>query len=101
MSVESAKAFYERVATDEAFKEQLRDAASDDERRAMIRTAGYDFTPEEWEVVIDQLREINDRELSEVELETVAGGVLPFPVGMPVGVYGPVFPPELPWPFDS
>lgn len=101
MSVESARAFYERAATDEAFKEQLRDAASDDERRATIRTAGYDFTPEEWEVVIDQLREINDRELSEAELETVAGGVLPLPVGMPVGIYGGVFPSQLSWPFDS
>ncbi len=105
MSIESAREFYERVATDKAFKEQLQNATSDDERRASIRAAGYDFTPEEWEVVIDQLTEINDRELSEAELETVAGGVLPLPVGMPVsmpvGAYGGVFPSELSWPFDS
>lgn len=97
MSIESARAFYDRVATDEAFKKQLQNAASDDERRANIRAAGYDFTPEDWEVVIDQLRQLHDRELSEAELEAVAGGVLP---NLPmVAVYGPVFPPELSWPF--
>ena len=97
MSIESARAFYERVATDEAFKEQLRNAASDDERRATIRAAGYDFTPQDWGVVIDQLRQLNDKELSEAELEAVAGGVLPNLL-QPVGIYGPVFPPELSWP---
>jgi predicted ribosomally synthesized peptide with nif11-like leader len=96
MSIESARSFYERVATDEAFKEQLQNAASDDERRASIRAAGYDFTPEDWGAVVAQLREINDRELSDAELETVAGGILPI-----VPVYGPVFPPEFPWPFNS
>jgi predicted ribosomally synthesized peptide with nif11-like leader len=67
MSIDSAKAFAERLATDEVFRNQVRGAKSDEERQALVQAAGYSFTPEEWQSVAS--------ELSEQELEAVAGGV--------------------------
>ncbi|GAA6623367.1 Nif11-like leader peptide family RiPP precursor [Scytonema sp. NUACC26] len=74
MSVESAKAFYERVATDEAFQKQLR-AASDDRRQEIILAAGYSFTWQEWEVAQAQISKSDDGKLSDAQLEAIAGGV--------------------------
>ncbi|MEH2326476.1 MAG: Nif11-like leader peptide family natural product precursor [Nostoc sp.] len=100
MSIENARAFYQRIAKDEAFRNQLRNAASDDQRRATIRATGYDFTPEEWGIVINELRRLKNRELSEPMLETVTGGVaLPINPIVTGAVSGVVFPKELSWPF--
>jgi predicted ribosomally synthesized peptide with nif11-like leader len=92
MSVESAKAFYERLMTDEEFRNQHRNAASDEARRSMVLDAGYDFTPEEWDAAMLQLAEaaeseLNANELSEADLASVSGGVLmrfPFPIKPPI-----------------
>jgi len=83
MSVESAKAFYERILTDEDFRIQHRNAANDDERREMVLAAGYNFTPEEWEIVTTQLQTSNSAggELSDAQLEAVSGG-MPTPLPM-------------------
>ncbi|MHC5823745.1 MAG: Nif11-like leader peptide family natural product precursor [Nostoc sp.] len=100
MSIENARAFYQRIAKDEAFRKQMQNAASDEQRRATIRATGYDFTPEEWEVVINELRRLRNRELSEPLLETVTGGVvLPINPIVTGAVSGGVFPKELSWPF--
>lgn len=91
MSIESAKAFYEKIATDEAFLTQYQSAANDDVRRDILLTAGYNFTAEEWEATMAQASESPDSELSDAELETVSGGILPG---------GCIYPPRLPskWP---
>ncbi|MEH2326478.1 MAG: Nif11-like leader peptide family natural product precursor [Nostoc sp.] len=81
MSTESARAFYQKVSTDEAFANQLRNADSDDQRFATIQAAGYDFTPEEWATVVDQIKQSNDQELSESQLEAVSGGLTTLPLG--------------------
>ena len=92
MSIESAKAFYQKVTTDEAFANKLRNSASDDQRRATIRAAGYDFTPEEWGTVVDQIKQSNDTELSESQLEAVTGGAT---IPHAIALYAAVFPSEL------
>ena len=74
MSVESARAFYERIATDETFQKQLRNATNDDKRLDIILAAGYSFTQQEWEAAIAQISESNDG-ISDAELEAVAGGL--------------------------
>ncbi|KYC40658.1 Nif11-like leader peptide family natural product precursor [Scytonema hofmannii PCC 7110] len=74
MSIESARAFYERIVTDEAFKTQYQNAVSDDERREIVLAAGYNFTPEEWEAAMTQISESSDEELSDAELTAVSGG---------------------------
>ena len=73
MTVESAKAFYLRMGTDEAFMAQL-DSASPEERINIAREAGYDFTQEDFEAATVQVLESD--ELTEDQLETVAGGVI-------------------------
>jgi predicted ribosomally synthesized peptide with nif11-like leader len=66
MSIESAKAYVERVKTDEEFARRVSEAASREERAEIARSEGFDFTPEELKTEIG--------ELSEEELEAVAGG---------------------------
>jgi predicted ribosomally synthesized peptide with nif11-like leader len=85
MSIESAKAFYLTITTDEAFRSQFQNAASDNERRTIMQTAGYSFTPKEWEAAKTQILEpiSADSELSDAELEAIAGGRRP-----PVALYG-------------
>ena len=75
MSIESAKAFYERMITDEAFRTQHQSPATDDERREIVLAAGYNFTPEEWEAALTQISESSNGELSDAELTAVSGGV--------------------------
>lgn len=66
MSIESAKAFLERVKNDEDFRKELEEQASAEERIKFVKAQGFDFTKEE----IDSHKE----ELSDGELESVAGG---------------------------
>jgi predicted ribosomally synthesized peptide with nif11-like leader len=67
MSIDSARAFLERVKTDEAWREALSAADSKDERLAMARAEGFDFTKEELKMV--------KYELSDEDLDAVVGGV--------------------------
>lgn len=66
MSIESASAFLHRVKTDEAWREALEGAGGKDERLAMTMAEGFDFTEEELSLA--------KRELSDEDLEAVAGG---------------------------
>lgn len=66
MSIESAKAFMERMKTDEDFEKKViacKDAA---ERMAVAKVEGYDFS-------VAEAREVNV-ECTDKELEDVAGG---------------------------
>lgn len=78
MSVESAKAFYERMVGDEAFRTQYQNADSGDDRRNILLAEGYSFTPEEWDTVSAELSQASQEEISDAELEAVSGGVHPF-----------------------
>lgn len=77
MSIESAKAFYSRMTTDQAFRTQLEQAASGEERKQILQAAGYEFTQEEWVATTAQIQSSTsaDRELSDAELTAVSGGV--------------------------
>ena len=79
MSIESAKAFAERMTTDDAFRIQLQEASSDEERQVLVKVAGYNFTQEEWETIRS--------ELNEQQLEAVAGGVQDFNFQPPSRVF--------------
>ncbi len=97
MSIESARAFYQKFTTDQALRTQLQSAASE-KRTAIIQEAGYDFTQEEWDAVIAQVSEaVESGELDESQLEAVAGGVFIPP--MSVAAYGMGLPGNLSWPF--
>ncbi|MBW4054614.1 MAG: Nif11-like leader peptide family natural product precursor [Proteobacteria bacterium] len=78
MSIESAQAFIERMKTDEEFAKRVIECTDTEARNALVNAEGFDFTP-------DQVKEASG-ELSEEELEAVAGGFLLGIGGMAVGV---------------
>ena len=75
MSIESAKAFYQRMIEDEAFNTQYTNALSDEKREEMIASTGYSFTPEEWQVTLAEASSLSGEELSDAELTEVSGGI--------------------------
>jgi predicted ribosomally synthesized peptide with nif11-like leader len=66
MSIESAKAFLERVKNDEDFRKESEGQASVEERIKFAKAQGFDFTK-------DEIQEMHDS-LTEEELDAVAGG---------------------------
>jgi predicted ribosomally synthesized peptide with nif11-like leader len=66
MSIESAKAFFERVKNDEDFRNSVGENTTTEERVEFVKKAGFDFTKEEIEK--------HTSELSEEELDKVSGG---------------------------
>lgn len=87
MSVENAKSFYVRVTTDEEFRAQLEQIATAKQRRQIIQAAGYEFTPEEWEIAKEQIlaaSDSNEGELSDTESNAITGGLHPL---IPFSIY--------------
>ncbi len=79
MAIEQVKAFYQRLAADEAFRTQIKEVKSKEECSQIVKTAGYEFTQQEFEDYTEQILEADPSEsklkdLSEKELEAVLGG---------------------------
>ncbi|MDD2372177.1 MAG: Nif11-like leader peptide family natural product precursor [Syntrophomonadaceae bacterium] len=68
MSIESAKAFVEKIKSDEEFAKKVQGCKDKEERIAFAKQAGFDFTAEE-------IKEVSSK-LSDDELDAVAGGSL-------------------------
>ena len=66
MSIDSAKAFVERMKSDAEFRTKINEAKDPEEAKKLIADAGLDFTKEEY----DEVR----TELSDDDLAQVAGG---------------------------
>ena len=66
MSIESAKAFLERIKNDEDFKKSVEEIVTTEERMEFVKGAGFDFTKEE----INSIKV----ELSDEDLDMVAAG---------------------------
>lgn len=94
MSLEQVKGFYQRLATDEAFRTQLKTTQSKAECRQVVKDAGYDFTTQEFEEYTSQMLELkaNDvllQDIHEKDLEVVLGGAYSFIYGWePLPPYG-------------
>ena len=71
MSVEQAKAFIEKLDSDKTFLSQVAGAGSDEARLELAKAAGFEFTAEE---LAGAIGESGGEELSDDELEAVAGG---------------------------
>lgn len=69
MSVESAKAFIEKVNTDQDFRKKLSELKDGSERANFAKQNGFDFTTEE----INKVK--GEQGLTDDELDAVAGGV--------------------------
>ncbi len=105
MSLQNVKTFYERLATDEAFRTQLEAVKSKEECRQIVKNAGYDFTQEEFEEYTAQLLESssnNDeiKDLDEKELEAVFGGALSIVYKDIDKIFLPMYGMPWPWPID-
>jgi predicted ribosomally synthesized peptide with nif11-like leader len=72
MSVESAKKFVERLANDAEFRAQVESASDPLAKKKLVQAAGYDFDMADISAVLPQSA---GGELSDAELEGVAGGV--------------------------
>jgi predicted ribosomally synthesized peptide with nif11-like leader len=57
MSIESAKAFLERLQNDEDFRKAVGEIATAEERMEFVKGAGFDFTKEEIKSDQVELRE--------------------------------------------
>ena len=68
MSVDQARAFIEKMKSDGAFRDRIMAIEAVDARLAAARDAGFEFT----EAEINEVKS----ELSDVELDRVAGGQL-------------------------
>ncbi|MBT3255615.1 MAG: Nif11-like leader peptide family natural product precursor [Deltaproteobacteria bacterium] len=55
MSIESAKAFLEKVRNDEDFRNSVGKIATAEERTEYVKGAGFDFTMEEMDTVKSEL----------------------------------------------
>ncbi len=67
MSIESAKAFVERLKNDEDWRNKLNSAEGKEERLAMVKAEGFNFTQEE---LADETGE-----LTHDQLELISGGI--------------------------
>jgi predicted ribosomally synthesized peptide with nif11-like leader len=101
MSLENVKSFYEYLADNEAFRDQIKAAENKEECSRIVKEAGFDFTLEEYEEYTYQLLESTNSEdeiqdLGEKELAAVFGGI----TGITSRIrplYGVVWPPQK-WP---
>ncbi len=72
MTEETVRAFAERITTDEEFARRLGSASSPDERLKMANDAGYDLSASDLSAI---KRALSVEELSDEDLEKVAGGL--------------------------
>lgn len=66
MSIESAKAFIDRMKTDGDFRNRVTAAETVETRKAIVEAEGFTFSPEDINAEVDQL--------SPEEMEFVSGG---------------------------
>ena len=67
MSIESAKAFMEKMRDDEDFRKSVGERATSKERMEYVKGAGFDFTK-------DEIANLKD-ELSDDDMDKIGGGM--------------------------
>ncbi len=99
MSIEAVNKFLQKVTEDQQLQEELAKALeSENDRQAATDLAakhGYEFTPDElWAEIQNRQSEFQQKqaaeELSEEELETVAGGFCAFLTPAAIGAVGAI-----------
>ncbi len=77
MSIESAQSFMTRLTSDDEFRIQFELFETLEERLELAAKIGCDFTVDEWNTLVEQMRtESTSEKLSDEELETIAGGLV-------------------------
>jgi predicted ribosomally synthesized peptide with nif11-like leader len=89
MTIENAKAFYQKMTDDSDFRTPFEEASTNEERQQLIKDAGYNFTADEWQAAVAEIQATDsNEELQEEELEAIAGGV------QAIAMYGVIWPPD-------
>src|SRR5215471_2726630 len=84
MSAEGATALFERISSDEEFQAQLEGAETPEEKRRIVTEAGYDVSRDD----LPTIRKLSGvSELSDEDLESVAGGIRTSAAIVAGGVY--------------
>src|SRR5215469_3932151 len=85
MSAEGVTALYERVNSDEEFRDRLEAAETPEEKRRIVTEAGYDVSRDD----LPTIRRFSSgvSELSDEDLENVAGGIRTSAAIVAGGVY--------------
>jgi predicted ribosomally synthesized peptide with nif11-like leader len=71
MSEASVRALLERAQSDPGFRERLESASTREEKRQVVRDAGFDVGPDD----LETLRSMAGIEISDSDLERIAGGM--------------------------
>jgi predicted ribosomally synthesized peptide with nif11-like leader len=88
MAVKSAKAFLTKLKTDAGLQAKLSVAKTDDAKKKIVKGLGFDFTKDELKTAAEEIRAESGAELSDEELEAVAGGSSGAWVGALAGAIG-------------
>ena len=67
MTIESAKAFIERMKNDKEFAKKVKECKDTEERMEFVKAEGFDFTREE-------IKEVVGDKLTDDDLDSVVGG---------------------------
>jgi predicted ribosomally synthesized peptide with nif11-like leader len=100
MSIQHVKAFYEKLSQDQVFRDQIKNSNKKEDFNLKVKTAGYNFTQQEFEDYTAQLLEAdissanNVLKVGERELNAIRGGFIDIHDLVPI--YGSPSPPELP-----
>lgn len=72
MSIENAQAFLQRITSDEAFLNSIKNCENDEERAALIKDVGFEFSTQELMSIVP--KDLLTNELTDEQLEAVNGG---------------------------
>lgn len=100
MSLEAVQAFYRRLENDPVFYKELKNSKTKDDCRAMVQSAGYNFTQSE---LTDYTVALLEPTTSETELSRLGVESLATVVGGATALTGPVvvMPPYGHVPFEN
>ena len=76
MSIQNAKALYDRLLADEKFRRELEQTTSYTKRVQILLSAGFSCTPVELNIAKNEMLQFtnNNQELSQTEQEYIIGG---------------------------
>jgi len=106
MALEQVHAFYQKIASDESFRSRIQSVNSKEECSEIVKAAGFDFTPQEFEEYTARILESDrpDEEIKDLSAEDLAAVAVGFIAGILVlvkAIYGLPPNPEWPIPVDG
>jgi len=83
MSLAHAEGFIKKIGTDEEVRERIKTLETDEDKKRFAEDLGFSFTAEELEQYLSE--KMSESQLSDEDLEAVAGGASAMWVGVGIG----------------